>query len=155
MPLPNAFLSHGAGWWVGWFVGGRAVDRHPRKWCCHVYQTRYPSVSISVGYGHTCSHLHPRNSLHRRGVCCRVFKLVRLCLYLHLCCINYSLEVLRGQRVSVFACHALDSFDAITQCVYHFDGVCDGGIGDVFVLELHGVGQRVALGVFYKQLCVQ
>jgi hypothetical protein len=33
--------------------------------------------------------------------------------------------------------------------VYHFMGVCDGGIGDAFVLELHGVGQAFALGVFY------
>ncbi len=81
--------------------------------------------------------------------CCRVFKSVRLCLYLRLCCINYLLEVLRGRRVSVFACHALDSFDAISQCVHHFAGVCDGGIGDAFVLELHGVGQAFALGVFF------
>jgi hypothetical protein len=93
--------------------------------------------------------LHPRTSLHRRGVCCRVFKLVRLCLYLSLCCVNYFFEVLRGWRVSVFACHALDSFDAISQCMHHFVGVCDGGIGDAFVLELHGVRQAFALGVFY------
>ncbi len=78
-----------------------------------------------------------------------MFKLVRLCLYLRLCCVNYSLEVLRGRRVSVFACHALDSFDAISQCVHHFVGVCDGGIGDAFVLELHDVGRGFALGVFY------
>ncbi len=115
----------------------------------------YPSVSISVGYGHTCSRLHPRNLLHQRGVCCCVFKLVRLCLYLHLCCVDYSLESLRGQRVSVFACHALDSFDAISQCMHHFVGICDGGIGDACVLELHSVGQAFALGVFYLAImCV-
>jgi hypothetical protein len=112
----------------------------------------YPSVSISVGYGHTCSHLHPWTLLHRRGVCCCVFKLVGLCLYLRLCCVNYSLEVLCGRKVSVFACHTLDSFDAISQCVHHFVGVCDGGIGDAFVLELHGVGQMFALGVFYMAI---
>jgi hypothetical protein len=130
-------------WWV------QCVDGHPLKWRHHVHQTRYPSVSISVGYGHTCSCLHPWNLLHRRGVCFRVFKSVGLCLYLHLCCLNYLLEVLRGRRVSVFACHALDSFDTISQCMHHFVGVCDGGIGDVFVLELHCVRQAFALGVFY------
>ena len=78
-----------------------------------------------------------------------MLKLVGLCLYLCLCCVNYLLEVLCGQRVSVFACHALDSFDAISQCMHHFVGMCDGGIGDAFVLELHGVGQAFALGVFY------
>jgi hypothetical protein len=51
--------------------------------------------------------------------------------------------------VSVFACHALDSFDAISQCLHHFLSVCDGGIGDAFVLELHSVGEAFALGVFY------
>jgi hypothetical protein len=50
--------------------------------------------------------------------------------------------------MSVFAFHALDSFGAISQCVHHFVGVCDGGIGDAFVLELHGVEQAFALGVF-------
>jgi hypothetical protein len=29
-----------------------------------------------------------------------------------------------------------------------FVGVCDGTIGDAFVLELHSVGQTFALGVF-------
>jgi hypothetical protein len=33
--------------------------------------------------------------------------------------------------------------------MHHFVGVCDGGIGDAFVLELHGVGQAFALGAFY------
>ncbi len=105
-----------------------------------------------MGYGHTYSRFHPRNLLHQRGVCCRVFKLVGLCLYLRLCCVNYLLEVLRGRRVSVFACHALDSFDAISPCVHHFVGMCDGGIGDALVLELHGVGQAFALGVFYMAI---
>ena len=57
-----------------------------------------------------------------------------------MCCINYALQVLRGWKISVFACHALDSFDAISQSVYHFVGVCDGVIGYAFVLDLHGVG---------------
>ncbi len=57
--------------------------------------------------------------------------------------------------MSVFACHALDSFDTISQCVHHFVGMCDGRIGDAFVLELHGVGQAFALGVFYVAImCV-
>ena len=73
--------------------------------------------------------------------CCRVFELFGLCFYVCLCCVNYALEVVhRGRRSSVFACHAVDGFDAIGQSAHHFVGVCDGGIGDAFVLELHGVG---------------
>ncbi len=56
--------------------------------------------------------------------------------------------------MSVFAYHAWDSFDAISQCMRHFVGVCDGGIGDAFVLELHSVGQAFALGVFYVMCAV-
>ena len=51
--------------------------------------------------------------------------------------------------MSVFACHASYGFDTISQFVHHFVGMCDGGIGDVFVLELHSVRQAFALGVFY------
>lgn len=85
--------SHGVGCWGSWFVGRHAFDGHPGKWCCHVHLTRYPSISISVGYGHTCSCLHPQNSMRRRGVCriCCVLKSVGLCLYLCLCCVNYWL----------------------------------------------------------------
>jgi hypothetical protein len=54
--------------------------------------------------------------------------------------------------VSVFACHASDSFDAISQYVHHFVRMCDGGIGDAFVLELHGDGQAFAHGVFYMAI---
>ena len=50
------------------------------------------------------------------------------------------MEVHRGRRSSVFACHALDGFDAINQSMHHFVCVCDGEIGDEFVLELHNVG---------------
>jgi hypothetical protein len=66
---------------------------------------------------------------------------------LQLCCINYALQVLCGLEISVFACHDLDGIDAISQCVHHFVGVCDRGIGDAFVLEPHSVGQVFALGV--------
>jgi hypothetical protein len=31
-------------------------------------------------------------------------------------------------------------FDAIGQCVHHFVGVGDGGVGDALVLELNSVG---------------
>jgi hypothetical protein len=68
-----------------------------------------------------------------------VFELFRLCFYVCLCCVNYALEVQCGQRSSVFACHAFDGFDAIGQSVHHFVRVCDRGIGDAFVLELHSV----------------
>ncbi len=36
--------------------------------------------------------------------------------------------------------------------MHHFVGVCDGGIGDAFVFELHGVGQAFDLGVFYMAI---
>jgi hypothetical protein len=98
-------------------------------------------VYLSVGYGHTCGCLHPWNLLLLRDVCrcCRVFESFELCFYVRLCCVNYGLEVLCGRRSSVFACHAVDGFDAISRCAHHFVRVCDGGIGDVFVLELHSV----------------
>ncbi len=54
--------------------------------------------------------------------------------------------------MSVFVCHALDSFDAISQCMHHFVSMCDGGIENAFVLELHGVGQAFALSVFYMAI---
>jgi hypothetical protein len=54
--------------------------------------------------------------------------------------------------MSVFTCHALDDFDTISQCVHHFVGMCDGGIGDAFVLELYGVGQAFAFGLFYMAI---
>ena len=63
--------------------------------------------------------------------------------------------VASGQRMSVFACHVSDGFDAISQCVHHFVGMCDGWIGDVFVLELHSVGQALLLVCFTWKLCVQ
>ncbi len=31
--------------------------------------------------------------------------------------------------------------------MHHFDGVGDGGVGDVLVLELNSVGKLLALGV--------
>ena len=70
-------------------------------------------------------------------------KLVGLCVYLRLCSINDALQVLYGRRISVFACHALDGFDATSQCAHHFVGMCDGGIGDAFVLELHSAGMTL------------
>jgi hypothetical protein len=54
--------------------------------------------------------------------------------------------------MSVFTCHALDGFDTISQCVHHIVGMCDGGIGDAFVLELYGVGQAFAFGLFYMAI---
>ncbi len=62
-------------------------------------------------------------------------------------CINDLLKVLCCLRISGTARHALKSFDAIGQCVHHFVGVGDGGIGDALVLELHCVGKLFALGV--------
>ncbi len=56
-----------------------------------------------------------------------------------LCCINDLLQVLHSLRGSGFATHSLDGFVAICQCVHHFVGVGDGGIGDSFVLELDHV----------------
>jgi hypothetical protein len=53
--------------------------------------------------------------------------------------INYLLQVLHGLRVSGFARYSLGGFGAICQCVHHFVGVCDGGVGDLFVLELDHV----------------
>jgi hypothetical protein len=50
-----------------------------------------------------------------------------------------TLQVLHGLRGSGFACHSLDGFDTICQCMHHFVGMCDGGIGDLFVLELDRV----------------
>ena len=69
-----------------------------------------------------------------------MFKSFGLCFYVRLCCANYELEVQRGWRSSVFACHAVDGFDAIVQSGHHFVRMCDGGIGDALVLELHRVG---------------
>ena len=63
-----------------------------------------------------------------------MFKSCKLCFYVCLRCVNYTLEVQRGQRCSVFACHAVDGVDAISQSAHHFVCVCDGGIGDAFVL---------------------
>ncbi len=56
------------------------------------------------------------------------------------CCLYDSLEVLCCLQISGAACHALQRFDAIDQCVHHFVGVGDGGIGDAHVLELNSVG---------------
>ena len=76
----------------------------------------------------------------------QISRVVPLCaLAWHQICV---VGVLCGRRSSVFACHALDSFDPIRQCTHHFVRVCDVGIGDVFVLELHSVGKAFALGVF-------
>ena len=69
-----------------------------------------------------------------------MFESFGLCFYVHLCCVNYGLEVQHGRRSSVFACHVVDGFYAIGQSAHHFVHVCDGGIGDAFVLELHSVG---------------
>jgi hypothetical protein len=55
-------------------------------------------------------------------------------------CVNNTLQVLHGLRGSGFARHSLDGNDAICQCVHHFVGVCDLGIGDLFVLEKDHVG---------------
>ena len=52
---------------------------------------------------------------------------------------------LENFRLSLYA---LDCFGAISQCMHHFVGMCDEGIGDAFVLELHSVGQAFTLGVF-------
>ncbi len=51
--------------------------------------------------------------------------------------------------MSVFTHHALDGFNAISQCVHHFVRMCNGGIGDAFVLELYGVRQAFAFALFY------
>jgi hypothetical protein len=83
--------------------------------------------------------------------CSRVIKLVGLCLYDNLgVLVLHQLFVVDPlwSEISVCTFHALDSFDKISQCVHHFVGMCDGGIGDAFVLELHCVGQSFALGVF-------
>ena len=56
------------------------------------------------------------------------------------CCLYDSLEILCCLRVSGAARHALERFDTIGQCVHHFVGVGDGGIGDALVLELNSVG---------------
>jgi hypothetical protein len=45
-----------------------------------------------------------------------------------------------GLRVPCFAYHSLDGFDAFSQFVHYFVGMCDGWIGDAFVLELDCVG---------------
>ncbi len=50
-------------------------------------------------------------------------------------------------RVPVFAPHSLDGFDAFGQCLHHFVGVRDEGIGDAFVLKLDCVGYLFALCV--------
>ena len=57
-----------------------------------------------------------------------------------LCCLYDLLEVLCCLRISGVARHALYHLDAIGQCVHHFVGVGDGGIGDALVLELNSVG---------------
>ena len=44
-------------------------------------------------------------------------------------------------------CQSFDGFDTLCECQHHFIGMCDGGVGDAFVLELHRVGQSFALGV--------
>ena len=77
-----------------------------------------------------------------------MFESFGLRFYVRLCCVNYALEVQRGQRCSVFACHVVDGLDAISQSVHHVVHVCDGGISDAFVLELHSVGWAFALCVF-------
>ena len=69
-----------------------------------------------------------------------MFQSFGLCFYVLLCCVNYALEVQHGQRSYVFACHAVDGFDAIGQSAHHFVPVCEGDIGDAFVLELNSVG---------------
>jgi hypothetical protein len=56
------------------------------------------------------------------------------------CCNNDSLEVLSGLKIYGAACLAILCFDTIGQCVHHFVGVGDGGIGDALVFELNGVG---------------
>ena len=67
----------------------------------------------------------------------RIIRVVLLCaLVLRQLCVLGPAR----RRSSVFACHAVDGFDAISQSAHHFVRVCDGGIGDAFVLELHSVG---------------
>jgi hypothetical protein len=100
------------------------------------------SVVIGMGYGNAWRCLHPWNSLCVANVIKGngIFKFVGICLYVSLCCLNNMLEVLHSLRVPGSARNSLDGFDAVGQCVYHFVGVCNGGIGDAFVLKLDCVG---------------
>ncbi len=97
------------------------------------------SVVIGMGYLLTaCRCLHPQNLVRVANIIQGngFFKFVGICLYVSLRCVNNTLQVLHGLRVSDFACHSLDGFDAFSQCVHHFVGMCEGGIGDAFVLKL-------------------
>ena len=69
-----------------------------------------------------------------------MFNSSELRFYVCLCCVNHALEVQRGRRRFVFVCHVVDGLDTIGQSAHHFVCMCDGGIGDTFVLELHSVG---------------
>ena len=77
MPLLHAFLSHGWDWQGGWFVGGCAVDGHPRKWH-HLFIEHSIRLLSSMWYmcifAIICTlrpcwgcTLSPQNSLHGRG----------------------------------------------------------------------------------------
>ncbi len=100
------------------------------------------SVVIGMGYVIAWWCLHPWNLLHVVDIVwgSGFVKFVGICLYVSLCCINNTLKVLHGLRVPGIACHSLDGFDTFSQCIHHFVGVCDGGIGDAFVLKLDCIG---------------
>ncbi len=119
----------------------RNVSGHPWNWCLCLHGVHDLSVVIGMGYGSACWCLHP-NSLRFANIVWGdgFFKSVEICLYASLCCINNTLQVLCGLKVPVFARHSLDDFDAFGQCLHHFVGVRDGGIGDAFVLKLDCVG---------------
>ena len=120
---------------------------HPQNWCWREHGVRGSSVIINLGCGPNWRCLHPWNLLHVgvSGRCCGVLKAVGSCLQMSVCCSNNLLQVLCSLRISAFARHALYSFDAAGQCMHHFVGMGDGGIGDVLVLELNMLDSRLLL----------
>ena len=41
--------------------------------------------------------------------------------------------------------HILNSVGAVCDCIHHFFGMRDGGVGDMLVPDLHHVGQTLTL----------
>jgi hypothetical protein len=94
-------------------------------------------LTLVWGIGNACCCLHPQNLLRVASIIqgSGFFKFVGICLYVSLYCINDTLSVLHSLRVLGIAHHSLDGFDTFSQCLHHLVSVCDGGIGDVFVLK--------------------
>jgi hypothetical protein len=71
----------------------RSICGHPWNWCLRVHGAHDSSVVIGMGYGNAWWCLHPWNSLCVANIVRGkgFFKIVKICLYITLCCANDTL----------------------------------------------------------------